>query len=287
MFNQKLGEIPHQNLSEESRTDILNSVMSLLTQEARIPSVSRGLPEFKQRVSKSRRYRIALYSHDTMGIEYTRRSLQIAQILADSSLQVDILIISGLWEASTLPLPPNVDILTLPALRNPAERRYQSRSLNISLSDITELRSQLIQVAIVGFDPDLLIVDQAPRGAMGELSPTLRYLQTQEHSQCVLWLHDALDKSSAIERDWDFLAHEDAIRKYYDAIWIHADGVAHTTIHASRFPHDVAVKSRYTGDFEQHSWSKNASNNSFIELLERFPAERCISYLRTGEGLPD
>ena len=192
MFKQKPRTIPYSNPSEADQTDLLNSVMLSLTQEERIPYISRLFPTLKQ-VSESRRHRIAIYSHDTLGIEHTRRNLELAQILAASSLQVDILIISGIWETSALPLPPNVDCLTLPALNITAEGHYQARSLNLSLPDITELRSQIIQVAIAGFNPDLLIVDESPRGVMGELSASLKYLQTQEHSQCVLCLHDALD----------------------------------------------------------------------------------------------
>ncbi|MDJ0704204.1 MAG: hypothetical protein QNJ46_13045 [Leptolyngbyaceae cyanobacterium MO_188.B28] len=271
MFNPTLTEIPHQNQSEVEPTGILNALMSLLAKEKRIPFISRVFPALNQRLSKSRRYRIVIYSHDTMGIEYTRQNVQIAQILANSSLQVDVLIISGIWEASTLPLPPNVDFLTLPAIDQTSDGCFQARSLNISLLDITELRSEIIQVAIVGFDPDLLIVDKAPLGAIGELSATLKYLKTQEHSHCALWLHDALEEPTTLEQIWEFPAHENAIREYYDAIWIHGDCVDHSNIHSYYWAHEVTAKTRYIGNLDQPSWSIDASVNSLDTLSKQVP----------------
>ena len=269
MFNPTPTEIPHQHRSEVDPTGILNAVMSLLAKEERIPYISRVFQALNQRVSKSRRYRIVIYSHDTMGIEYTQQNVQIAQILANSPLQVDILIISGIWEASTLPLPPHVDILTLPALDQPSEGRCQARSLNISLPDITELRSEIIKVAIAGFDPDLLIVDKVPLGAMGELSATLKYLKTQEHSHCALWLRDALEEPTTLEQIWEFPAHENAIREDYDAIWIHGDCVDHSNVNSCYWDHDVAKKIYYTGSLDQPSWSKDPTVDSLDSLLKQ------------------
>jgi predicted glycosyltransferase len=53
-----------------------------------------------------RRSRIVLYSHDTMGLGHKRRNLLIAQALGSSDINADILMISGMRDASDVPTPP-------------------------------------------------------------------------------------------------------------------------------------------------------------------------------------
>ena len=66
---------------------------------------------------RSHRWRIALYSHDAVGLGHRRRNLLIAQTLAYSPLQPVTLMITEVGEASTSVKPPGVDWLVLPALR--------------------------------------------------------------------------------------------------------------------------------------------------------------------------
>src|SRR2546422_7780406 len=47
-------------------------------------------------------YRVALYSHDTMGLGHMRRNLLLAQALRHSRLQAVVLMIAGAREASLL-----------------------------------------------------------------------------------------------------------------------------------------------------------------------------------------
>ena len=63
-----------------------------------------------------RHRRVALYSHDTMGIGHMRRNLLIAQALAHGPQPVSILMVAGAREVSAFGLPPGVDCLTLPSL---------------------------------------------------------------------------------------------------------------------------------------------------------------------------
>ena len=206
-----------------------------------------------QSVIKSNWRRIILYSHDTMGLGRARRNILIAQTLATSPSQVDILIISGMWGTGKFLLPSNVDCLTLPSLYQITDGQYQARSLNISLKEITRLRSTIIQAAVEGFEPDVLIVDKEPRGAVRELDPTLKYLHTQAHTRCILAIHDVLDESTAIQQDWSHSANEEAIRDYYDAVWIYRDATGYKTIDKYGFSLDIAAKIRYVGYLDQQA----------------------------------
>ncbi len=108
-------------------------------------------------------------------------------------LETDVLLISGIQDASNVKTLPGVDCLTLPALHKNIDGQYQARRLDLSLQEIITLRSQVILTTIKTFKPDILIVDNVPRGAVRELEPTLDYLRTQGKTHCILGLRDVLD----------------------------------------------------------------------------------------------
>jgi predicted glycosyltransferase len=117
--------------------------------------------------------RIALYSHDTMGLGHMRRNLAIARTLSASSLKPSVLLIAGANIATGFAMPAGVDCLTLPGLYKDTHGKYQCRSLGLDLSELTRLRSKTICSAISTYQPDVFIVDNVPRGVNGELNETL------------------------------------------------------------------------------------------------------------------
>jgi len=195
----------------------------------------------------SQRRRIALYSHDTMGLGHKRRNLLIAQALAYSPAQPVTLIITGVGEASTFMKPSGVDYLALPALRKDLDGHYDSRSLHVSLQELITLRARVIRTALEAFEPDVLIVDNVPRGAVGELDPTLAYLRAHGRTRCVLGLRDVLDDPTIAYHEWRRAANEDAIREYYDMVWVYGDPAVYNPVREYHFPPDVAAKVRYAG----------------------------------------
>src|SRR5713101_4961702 len=78
-------------------------------------------------VHAERQWRVALYSHDTMGMGHMRRNLLIAQTLA-RSCRASVLLLAGAQEAAAFPLPPGVDCLALPAIMK-QDSTYQTRRL--------------------------------------------------------------------------------------------------------------------------------------------------------------
>jgi predicted glycosyltransferase len=61
------------------------------------------------------RTRVALYSHDTVGLGHTRRQLAIAEQIVRTQPEADLLLVTGNPEASRLPIPQRTDLLTLPS----------------------------------------------------------------------------------------------------------------------------------------------------------------------------
>ncbi len=211
-----------------------------------------GRAEKQNRDTQHSRRRIALYSHDTMGLGHKRRNLLIAQALAGSELKVDVLLIVGDAEATnTSAFPAGVDCLSLPALRKEEDGRYRSRSLQLSLEETVRLRARVISAALEAFAPDVLIVDKEPRGALRELDPALERLRTRGRALCVLGMREVLDDPDTVRREWRRTKSQAAIRRYYDAIWVYGDPMVYDPIHEYRFPADLAAKVRYTGYLDQ------------------------------------
>lgn len=204
--------------------------------------------------------RIALYSHDAMGIGHVRRNLLVAQALrargpgGDASRgdglrdsENSTLLITGVYEAGAFEMPPGVDCLTLPGIRKEQDGSYQPRRLAMGAREVLALRSAVILSALVQFNPDLVIVDKVPRGVGRELEPALRWLRQAGRARCVLGMRDILDQPAAVRDDWQRDGGEEAIRDFYDAVWVYGMPEVYDLVREYGFAPAVAAKVRYTG----------------------------------------
>lgn len=196
--------------------------------------------------------RIALYSHDTMGLGHMRRNLLIAQSLVNSPLKASVLMIAGACAANVFAMPTGIDCLTLPALHKISNGQYKSRSLNVGLEEILAIREKTICAAMEAFEPDVLIVDNVPRGAQRELDSTLKLLKQNGKTRCVLGLRDVLDAPETVRTEWAKAENEAAIQDFYDAIWIYGDSSVHNLARVHNFSPETTAKVRYTGYFDQN-----------------------------------
>jgi predicted glycosyltransferase len=197
-------------------------------------------------LAHGRKLRIALYSHDTMGLGHIRRNMLIARTLDHSPFPASILLIAGTREACAFSLPPGADCVIVPALYKETGGEYRARFLGVSLEELIALRAQAIAAALASFGPDLLIVDKVPRGALRELEPALEQLRLQG-TRCVLGLRDVLDDPASVRREWREGGSEEAIRDLYDAVWVYGDPRVYDQVNEYGYSADVAAKLRYTG----------------------------------------
>ena len=226
-----------------------------------------------------RKLRIALYSHDTMGLGHMRRNLLIAQTLTAPPLSASILMVAGACQISKFTLPAGVDCLSLPSLCKKPNGEYGSRNLDVSLGELSRLRAKTITAALQSFRPDLLIVDNVPRGALGELDQVLCEMRGQ--TQLVLGLRDVLDAPERVREEWSKAQNFETIRAYYDAIWVYGDREVYDLVREYNFPADIAQKVRFVGYLDQRARLQEEQSNFFLPIEYR---DRQLAVCSVGGG---
>lgn len=176
-----------------------------------------------------------------------RRNLLLAQTLERSRLQAVVLIIAGAREATLVASATGIDCVALPSLHKDELGQYHPRHLRVSLPELLALRAKTTRAALEAFEPDALIVDNVPRGALRELDPVLEWLHARRRTRLVLGLRDVLDDPVTLQGEWTRARNLDAVRSYYDAIWVYGDPAVYDPVREYGFTPDVAGKVRYTG----------------------------------------
>lgn len=195
-----------------------------------------------------RQMRVALYSHDAMGLGHMRRNLLLANTLSRFPLRAEVLLVSGSRELNAFPLPSGVDCVTLPGFTKIWRKTYIPRSLRMDTDALAHMRSRLILTALEEFEPDMLIVDKHPRGLLNELDSTLKMLAARiRRTKVVLGMRDVLDDPLTTRREWASAGNDEAIRQYYDAIWIYGDPAIYNQLDEYGFEPDIAARVRFTG----------------------------------------
>jgi predicted glycosyltransferase len=173
-------------------------------------------------------------------------------------------------------MPPGLDCLTLPGLSKGVDGACRPRYLDLPLKEVIVLRGRTIRAALKEFEPNLLIVDNLPRGAYRELDPALKHLKAAGHTRCVLGLRDVLDEPWSVHRDWFRWRFDEAIEEFYDAIWVYGDPAIYNMIDEYRFPPGIASKIRFLGYLDQRkrmgfaTWQERAQAQDKLAPEGRF-----------------
>jgi predicted glycosyltransferase/ActR/RegA family two-component response regulator len=205
------------------------------------PRHARGTP------GNSANPRIVLYSHDTMGLGHMRRNILLARTLAESRLKASVLLVSGAREIGRFELPAGIDCLVLPSYTKSVDGDYRSRHLDMETRELVNLRSHTINVSVPAFDPDILIADNVPRGALNELDNVLATLNARGRTRCVLGLRDVLDAPARVAAEWRERNNLSAIDWHYEQVWIYGDPAIYNLCDEYQFGARFAAKARFTG----------------------------------------
>lgn len=204
-------------------------------------------------VTTTTRRRIAFYSHDTQGLGHIRRNIALAGAIVAAEPRTDVLILTGVPQAASLPLPPNTEVVTVPTVAKDADGHYAARTFAMDLASLLLLRSNLITTALQAFAPDLVVVDKVARGLDGELEQGLRALaEVRGHTtglrpRVALGLRDILDDPLTAIREWRRDETTQAIGEHYDEVWVYGDRSVVDIVRDYDLPASVAAKIRYTG----------------------------------------
>ncbi|WP_069387053.1 glycosyltransferase family protein [Cellulosimicrobium cellulans] len=193
------------------------------------------------------RRRVALYSHDTQGLGHVRRTSLLARAVVAADPDVDVLLLSGAAEATSLPLPPRTEVVTLPGVAKDPATGYGPRRWGGTLEDVVAVRAGVLDGALAAFDPDVLVVDKVPLGVGGELRPALERLRARGRTACVLGLRDVLDVPEVAVREWDDQRSTSVVERLYDEVWVYGDARVYDPLVEYALPDVVARRTVFTG----------------------------------------
>jgi predicted glycosyltransferase len=192
--------------------------------------------------------RIAIYSQDGYGLGHMRRTSAIAHQLIHQRPDVSVLTLSDSPHGQFFPTAPNHDYIKLPSIAKSGPGEWHASRLLITFQEVKELRQQLIESTLLGYAPDLLLVDHMPHGAMGELLPALRAIRAAGlPTKIVLGLRDILDAPEVVEARWQAEGAYDILDAYYTRVLIYGQRDIYDAAEQYRFPDPICERVRYCG----------------------------------------
>jgi predicted glycosyltransferase len=210
--------------------------------------VARSQTQLRPVVARQLKPKILLYSHDTFGLGNIRRTLLLAEELKTKYRGGSILIVTGSPMIHAFRIPEGVDYVKLPCLDRTEAECYQPRFLGGCVNEVRETRRAILQNALLGFDPDLMIVDKRAGGVDGELLPALLALRARgSKTKIVLGLRDILDDAARTRRVLRENGSFEIIERFYDEVWVYGSQAIFDTVKEYEFPEAVAAITHFCG----------------------------------------
>ena len=191
---------------------------------------------------------VMTYSHDGFGLGHLRRNSTIASILAHQVPDSSVLMLIGCPSGAVFKLPTGVDFIKLPSVIKRDTGVWLPLRLRIGLEKTKALRVATIHEAVRVFQPQVFLVDHVAVGVWGELLPSLEMLKKRgDAPTIVLGLRDILDAPEVTRTLWERDGTYEAIRRYYDEIFIYGHKEIFDTAAHYGLDGEFAPKLRYVG----------------------------------------
>jgi predicted glycosyltransferase len=205
-------------------------------------------PSRPHAVSSKLKPKILLYSHDTFGLGNIRRTLLLAEELRNQYEGAAILIVTGSPMIQSFRIPAGVDYVKLPCLDRTESERYEPRFLQQCADEVKQTRSAILRNTVLGFGPDLMIVDKRAGGVDGELLPALRAMrESGSIGKLVLGVRDILDAPERTRANLTNNGSFDIIEEFYDEVWIYGSRCVFDAVKEYDFPDSVARITHFCG----------------------------------------
>jgi predicted glycosyltransferase len=145
-------------------------------------------------------------------------------------------------------IPEGVDYIKLPCLDRIEAERYEPRFLFDCSEEMKRTRRAILEKSVLGFNPDLMIVDKRPAGVDGELLETLQALKQRRRSaKLVLGLRDILDEPERTRLSLIRNGCFETIDRFFDEVWVYGSQSIFDPIKEYDFPDSVARKTVFCG----------------------------------------
>jgi predicted glycosyltransferase len=170
--------------------------------------------------------RLLMYSQDGAGLGHLRRAGNIAQEVLARAPGSDVLVLSDSPTTPLLPAVAGLDYVKLPTIVkcgrvSSRSASWRASTLSLGIERTIELRKALIAQTFAAFQPDAVLVDHMPVGALSELTPMLaQAARSHPRPRLYLGLRDVLDAPEVIRAAWKESGSYDAL-PLYDAILIY------------------------------------------------------------------
>jgi predicted glycosyltransferase len=190
--------------------------------------------------------RLLIYSQDGLGLGHLRRTTLLATELLRTLPGSSALTVSDSPLGQFFATAAGHDYLKLPSIRKAGPGDWQAVSLSSSFPDVLAMRRQLIASAIDSFEPDVVLVDHMPHGAMGELVPALERLRDRP-VRVLLGLRDILDSPDVIRHRWWVEGAYDAVQQFYDQVLVYGSRDVFDVSREYAWPDAIADRLHYCG----------------------------------------
>jgi predicted glycosyltransferase len=190
--------------------------------------------------------RLMIYSQDGLGLGHMRRTSLLAQEFLDRTPDGSVLTVSDSPLGQFFATAAGHDFLKLPSIRKTGPGVWEPVSLSLAFDEVLRLRTQLIASAIESFDPQVVLVDHMPHGAMGELVPALRAVSGRT-MRVVLGLRDILDASDVVRRRWTAEGAYETLEEFYDEVLVYGQQDVLDVATEYAWPTSISRRLTYTG----------------------------------------
>ena len=164
--------------------------------------------------------KVAFYSHDGFGLGHFRRCLLLASRIQEHLEDIEILMITGSAKATFFKLPPRTRVAVMEPMTKNSAGDYIPRNSQIDTLTAFRRRRDKLRKEVLGFDPDLLIVDHIPTGLSGELIPLLPDLKARG-TRLAIGLRDIIDEGETVRNTWRKTGANLLVESLYDHIWVY------------------------------------------------------------------
>jgi predicted glycosyltransferase len=156
--------------------------------------------------------------------------LLVAEGLASAPDFGSTLIATGSPRTQAFSLPPRTDTVKLPAAVKTPQGDYRARTLDLSIDEIVRLRAEILRAVTRSYLPDLILVDHAPAGMLGELHPLFdEFHLWRRRPHLVLGLRDVIDEADRVRTEWDRVGAWRLLDEAYDRVLVYGDPAVPST----------------------------------------------------------